>query len=133
LSDEGDSEYTRYAVKSSTAGDIVLNPQSFCKYLKVINKPKKSMIFSEYMDIEQLFHLVRVHKDVNANNWMQKKIFCDCPSFQKDFLCKHCIGLAVKLKLAEVPIVAKNSATPIGTLPKRGRPSKAKKALTQQK
>jgi hypothetical protein len=42
------------------------------------------------------------------------------------------MGMAFKLKLAHVPIGAKNSATPIGQLPKRGRPSLAKKALARQ-
>ena len=96
-----------------------------------MRKPKKTIDFSSYMETEQLFH-VKSRMMLQQTIGKGKRILCDCPSFQKDFLCKHTVGIAVKLKLTKVPDAAKNSATPIGMLPKRGRPPLAKKALVRQ-
>ncbi len=52
---------------------------------------------------------------------------CSCPSFFKTFLCKHIIGLAIRLKYVKPPPEAKQ--IPIGEKRKRGRPKKAGKAL----
>jgi hypothetical protein len=70
----------------------------------------------------------RLHKDANASNWMENLIQCDCPFFQKNFFCKHSMGLAVLQNLATVPSNAKYDVS-IGKLKKKGRPPKAKKAL----
>jgi len=53
--------------------------------------------------------------------------YWDCPYYFKNFLCKHLIGLAIRLKAVALPVEAKN--IPIGLKRKRGRPAKAKKAL----
>ena len=45
----------------------------------------------------------------------------------KKFVCKHVVGLAIRLKFVAPPIEAK--ALPLNQKRKRGRPSKAKKAL----
>ena len=42
-------------------------------------------------------------------------------------MCKHIIGLAIRLKSAKPPPAAKD--VPIGEKRKRGRPKQAKKAL----
>lgn len=52
---------------------------------------------------------------------------CTCPSFQKRYICKHVLGIAMKLKLLEPPSEAKS--VPIGGKRKRGRPKKSSKAL----
>jgi hypothetical protein len=64
----------------------------------------------------------------DQNDWIKGE--CNCPSFFKKMLCKHIVGLAIRLKLAVPPPEAKN--VPIGTKRKRGRPAKAKKALLVQ-
>lgn len=61
-------------------------------------------------------------------DWMHGK--CNCPAFYKNYMCKHIIGLAIRLKLANPPPEAKNVL--IGQKRKRGRPSKAKPALIIQ-
>ncbi|KAJ8713391.1 hypothetical protein PYW07_013761 [Mythimna separata] len=61
-------------------------------------------------------------------DWMYGK--CNCPAFYKNYMCKHIIGLAIRLKLANPPPEAKNVL--IGQKRKRGRPSKAKPALIVQ-
>jgi hypothetical protein len=60
-----------------------------------------------------------------SNNWQDG--VCTCPYFMKHFLCKHLIGLAIRLKYAKPPPAAKD--IPIGEKRKRGRPKKATRAL----
>ncbi|CAF4368506.1 unnamed protein product [Rotaria sp. Silwood2] len=64
----------------------------------------------------------------NPEKW--KEATCTCPSFMKKFICKHTIGISIRLKYCKPPPEAKNVT--IGTKRKRGRPSKAKKALLIQ-
>jgi hypothetical protein len=60
-----------------------------------------------------------------AEEW--RKTTCTCPSFLKNYICKHIIGMSIRLKYFKPPPEAKN--VEIGKKRKRGRPSKAKKAL----
>jgi len=52
---------------------------------------------------------------------------CTCPAFLKKFICKHIIGLAIRLKSVKPPPAAKQ--IPIGEKRKRGRPKLATSAL----
>jgi uncharacterized Zn finger protein len=58
------------------------------------------------------------------------KGICNCPSFFKKYMCKHVVGLAIRSRFCTPPVAAKN--IPIGQKRRRGRPSKAKKALLIQ-
>ena len=60
-----------------------------------------------------------------ADNWKQGK--CTCPYFLKKYMCKHLVGLAIRLKYVKPPPVAKD--IPIGQRRKRGRPKKSSRAL----
>jgi len=65
----------------------------------------------------------------NAEEWISAT--CTCPSFLKNYIRKHIIGMSIRLKYCKPLPEAKNVAT--STKRKRDRPSKAKKALfTQQ-
>jgi hypothetical protein len=64
----------------------------------------------------------------NVEKW--KEATCTCPSFLKNYICKHTIGMSIRLKYCKPPPEAKN--VEIGTKRKRGIPSKAKKALLIQ-
>jgi len=55
---------------------------------------------------------------------------CNCPDFFKKFICKHVVGIAIRLKFCRAPGIAKSVS--IGKRLPRGRPSKAKKALLKQ-
>lgn len=66
--------------------------------------------------------------DTSENEWM--KWTCNCPVFKKEYICKHVIGIALRLKEVKAPIEAKTVS--IGSKRKRGRPAKAKKALLVQ-
>jgi len=52
---------------------------------------------------------------------------CSCPSYQRKFMCKHILGIAIRKKLYAVPPAAKHVA--IGEKRKRGRPKNCSKAL----
>lgn len=76
-------------------------------------------------------------KDYGFNNWkveMKKNEWangkCNCPAFFKKYICKHTVGLAIRLKFIKPPPEAKSIK--IDQKRKRGRPSKAKKALIVQ-
>lgn len=56
-------------------------------------------------------------------NWRSGAV----PCFMKHFMCKHLVGLAIRLKLTKPPVEAKN--IPSGIKRQRWRPSKAKKAF----
>lgn len=81
--------------------------------------------FDEYRT--QFFNKWKVGLPLN-NEWIHSK--CNCPIFFKEYMCKHILGLAIRLKLTKPPPEAKN--IPIGQKRKRGRPSKAKPALIIQ-
>ena len=56
-----------------------------------------------------------------------EKGMCTCPQFLERFMCKHVLGIAIRLKFTKPPPEAEN--VPIGRKRKRGRPKKATKAL----
>ncbi len=51
---------------------------------------------------------------------------CTCPCFLKKYICKHVIGISIRLKYIKPPPAAKQ--VPIGEKRKRGRPNKSSKA-----
>jgi len=59
------------------------------------------------------------------DKWKEGK--CTCPYFLKKYMCKHVIGLAIRLKLDKTPAAAKH--VPIGQKRRRVGPSKATKVL----
>lgn len=59
-----------------------------------------------------------------------KKSKCNCPAFFKNYICKHIVGMAIRLKYCKPPPAAKT--VPLGEKRKRGRPAKAKSALLVQ-
>lgn len=63
-----------------------------------------------------------------SDQWKTGK--CSCPYFAKFYICKHMLGIALRYKLEEPPLAAKQIA--IGQKRKRGRPAKAKSALYKQ-
>jgi hypothetical protein len=128
------SQYKSHFVKSKEStqvNSIVLNKSSVTKNLKDI-AAAKNFSFEQYTAEEFKFWEIRVSNDTSETNWLQKKITCDCPFFQKNYFCKHSMGVAVLSKFVTVPENAKYDCHPISKLPKRGRPPKAKAALVVQ-
>lgn len=77
--------------------------------------------FDEYK--REAFKVYRIY--FSQYNWKDSE--CNCIDFFKNYKCKHVLGMAIRLKKVEVPPAAKN--VPLGHKRKRGRPSKASKAL----
>lgn len=65
---------------------------------------------------------------ISRENWLSAQ--CDCGDFFKLFMCRHIIGIGLRMKVITAPAEAKN--IPIGQKRKRGRPAKAKRALVKQ-
>lgn len=64
----------------------------------------------------------------DETKWL--RAICSCPVYQKQFVCKHCVGIAERMAEVKLPEDAKNM--PIETKRKRGRPTKAKTAYVVQ-
>ncbi|KAL0871027.1 hypothetical protein ABMA27_004837 [Loxostege sticticalis] len=96
-------------------------PAAEAKECAVFEKPPEK--FDEF--IEQLFSKWEIILPNNREEWTQGT--CTCPTFHKMYMCKHIIGLAIRLKYA---VQTKN--IPLGQKRKRGRPLKAKPTLILQ-
>lgn len=87
---------------------------------------KKFKHFDEYKKV--FFSFWKVTLPNNQTDWITG--CCDCPDFYRKYICKHLIGLAIRLKFVMPPLEAK--AQPLGLKRKRGRPTKARAALIIQ-
>lgn len=109
---ESDSGLNTYIVRSSTASDMI-----FTQDWDTFDGYKKNA-----------FAYWRVALPTQQTAWVNGK--CTCPIFFKNYMCKHIIGLAIRLKYVAPPAQAKS--VPIGQKRKRGRPAKARPALIIQ-
>ena len=73
-------------------------------------------------------HLIMLVKQKHRLKMNGQK--CNCPAFLKNYICKHVVGMSIRLKYCKPPAAAKT--VPIGEKRKRGRPAKAKPALLVQ-
>jgi hypothetical protein len=112
--------------KSKTALNEV-NSASVKKYSDSM-KSFQIRSFDEYHNIFFSIWHIEFNADLDNTNWREGK--CSCPAYQKNYICKHLIGLASRLKCLTIPDVAKN--VEIGAKRKRGRPALARKALEYQ-
>lgn len=65
---------------------------------------------------------------MNDSNW--KRSQCNCPAFLKNYICKHIVGMVIRLKHCKPLPEAKTVA--LGEKRTRSRPSKARAALLVQ-
>ena len=65
---------------------------------------------------------------LNHSQWKTSK--CSGPAFLKNYICKHIVGIAIRLKYCKSPATAK--LVLINQKRKSGRPAKAKTALLIQ-
>ncbi len=88
---------------------------------------------------KRAIHITAINKSVYFNIWCVclsdnpeewRWATCTCPSFLKNYICMHVIGMSIRLKYFKPPPEAKN--VEVGTKRKRGRPSKARNALWLQ-
>ena len=78
-------------------------------------------VFSEFADCAFGIWKVTMKSDSNATNY--KKGTCTCPTYYKQFICKHVIGIAILKKYVKCDVRAQN--VPLGEMRKRGRPCQA--------
>jgi hypothetical protein len=87
-------------------------------------KNKKWTTFNQFRKSFDIWYM-----ELEKNEeWRKAK--CSCPAFLKNYICKHIVGMAIRLKHCKPPPAAKT--VPIGEKRKRGRPAKAKTALLLQ-
>ena len=72
-------------------------------------------LFSTFQDYQVRLWEVAMEGD----DW--KQVTCFCPPFLKEYICKHIIGISIKLGLYTVRDDAKD--LPLTQKPKRGRPT----------
>nr|XP_049693186.1 uncharacterized protein LOC110379661 [Helicoverpa armigera] len=89
-----------------------------------LNYNDRWQTFDEYKKLSVAF------QKTTLPNLDWQKGSCDCPEFFNRYVCKHVLGLAIRLKLTTPPLEAKR--IPIGQKRKRGRPAKSKPALIYQ-
>ena len=103
----------------------LITHRTVTKYRKLLLKSRWSS-FQDYINWRYSACLVRI----NVDNW--REATCTCPNFLKNYICKHSLGMAIRLKALNcvVPAIAKN--IPIGQKRRRGRPKLARPALIVQ-
>ena len=79
--------------------------------------------FDTYQKWKQRVHVVVL----NNQNWIAST--CSCSKWQKQYVCKHVVGVATLKGLYKIPEAARTD--PIGRKRKVGRPKKAAKALVR--
>lgn len=116
--------HLKKVVKKSANANILLVP---AKTAIVVDNFDTDVEWETFDDFKKTAF---VQWQVDTSNEDCKKWTCNCPAFMKSYMCKHVVGVALRLKLAIAPDEAK--IVPIGTKRKKGRPAKAKKALLVQ-
>jgi len=91
-----------------------------------LNRYKKQK-FTTFNQFKKSFDIWRLEME-NDSHWKTSK--CNCPAFMKNYMCKHVVGMGIRLKYCKPPAAAKTIA--ICEKRKRSRPSKAKPALLVQ-
>ena len=93
---------------------------------KDLNQYKKQR-FTTFNQFKKSFDIwcLEIEHDLS---WRKAK--CNCPAFLKNYICKHVVGMGIRLKHCKPPFAAKT--VPIGEKRKRGRPAKVKMALLVQ-
>ena len=68
--------------------------------------------------------------EVRDDDW--RGATCDFPVYQKNSLCKHSLGVPIRLRLAGVVVPEAAKTLPLDQRRKRGRPALARRALQLQ-
>ena len=92
----------------------IINFNITAQYVEIYNR-KDWFEFDHY--VEWLSFISFIH--FKKNDWRSSS--CSCVHFKKDYICSHLIGLAVRLKIIEVPLEA--TTVPLGKVRGVGRPS----------
>lgn len=109
-------------LSSDATNSVYLAPSESTIRIKDTNTAYESwQTFDEYRERNFAFWRIELPRAEWTNGT------CTCPQFFKKYMCKHILGLAIRLNLASPPLEAKIIPSPQSR--KRGRPSKSKPAL----
>jgi len=102
-----------------------------------MKKPITKQILASFEKVRGKWKKFDCFKQYNYGIWVifidtarPNEAKCTCPSFFKFNICKHVIGMKIRLHLVDVPSAAKQ--IPLGQKRKRGSPATAKTALLTQ-
>jgi hypothetical protein len=111
------------AFTRSSSGGTSLSKEQVKQHFSILN----SLDFDNFDKFIIMVHSIWVVKVCQAN-W--KLSTCTCPTYMKDYKCKHMIAICVRLGLVEYPATA--MTLPLQQKRKRGRPQATRGALTRQ-
>lgn len=93
-------------------------PAGDAKDLQIFN----SNIWETFEEFKSKAFSVWTTTILDKDSWIDST--CNCPAFMKQFIRKHILGIAIRLRYCSVPQEAKN--IPIGSKGKNGRPATQK-------
>lgn len=118
--DSNKSKFDKIYVESSRFGEN-FNGNKFTK-LHIENYTNNIWEnFDQYKKV-----VFSIHELMFSNDFWNKSV-CSCPSFYKNYMCKHILGIAMMKKIVKPPKTANTDV--IGQKTKRGRKPNATKAL----
>lgn len=118
-----DQEARYYAYNNPEKEKVNLS-QETCK------KFSERLQDQDWSDFDEFKNMTGALVEIKLYKGHYKSSTCSCSGFQKDYMCKHIVGLAYRYKLCDISDDAKHIT--IGQKRKRGRIPKTKKALLRQ-
>lgn len=114
------------AMPTEKNGDKYIVPIKSSEYNDAVPTVKSN--WASLHEFEVFYKSVWIISSTRDDKWINAT--CTCPCFQKEFMCKHVLGVAVRMGQETIPDDAKCAV--LGAKRKRGRPAKAKSALIVQ-
>jgi len=94
--------------------------------LKDFEKRENAKTFDEFRKLQFGTGVINIFDEGTADSSL-----CSCPYFLKHNICKHALGMLIRLKVVQAPEDT-NKSIPLGQKRKRGRPAKVKRDLLVQ-
>ena len=94
-------EYYFTSSKDEIKKDQMTNYIRLMKNMRWVN-------FDHYVDSVTSIWKVTFTNGCTMENNQWKNGICNCPVFFKEYICCHLIGIAMRNKICQVPLIAKN-------------------------
>ena len=126
-----ETDSSKYYCKSGNSNETI-SIEVVRKYESLMNECSWNS-FQAFRNCAFGIWRITMPTNLSPTNW--KKGICTCPTFYKKYICKHIIGIALRLTAVTnastlMPITAKD--VPISSKRKVGRPALARPALIRQ-
>ena len=118
-----------YFVASQNNKEFFISDTIILKYKKLMSECNFDT-FEHFVSTDFGYWRIELPDNVDSTNWHTGK--CTCPWFYKNYMCKHIVGLALRLKLANESIPSAAKLIPLDRQRGVGRPLKCLKALEYQ-